>query len=389
MTRFRSGQDLNIEIATQNPARQRTGAAAWRNVLVLQTSFIGDTVLTLPLIAEVRRRFSVRNLSLVCQPASAELLQGHPAIDEIIVDDKRHADAGLSGMYRKAQALAERKFTLALTPHKSLRSALLLYLARIPVRIGFAQSRGWFLFHRRIARDPTRHDVERNLSLLNAFGVAVEDCQRALELPVNPQLQSEVDKKLADLGIDAEKPIIGVNPGSVWPTKRWPAEAFADLIVRLEESLDCRIVLFGGADDAAVVNRVLGACGGAASSLAGKVTLRELPAAIRRCRVFVTNDSGPMHIAVAERVPTVAIFCATTRELGFFPYTNHAVVVEKRLFCRPCTSHGGRRCPLGTEACSRLIDPARVFAAVEKLLRSVPGDVWAPPDRFEPEFVAA
>ena len=361
--------------------------ANWENLLILQTSFLGDTVLTLPLITEVRRRFPVRKLSLLCQPLSRELLQDHPAIDEIIVDDKKREDRGLGGLRRKAALLAAKKFTLALTPHKSLRSSLLLYLAGIPNRIGFGQSRGWFLFHQRVQRDPARHDVERNLSLLEAFGIATEECWRAIDLPISPAVQSEVDRKLRALGIREGKPIIGVNPGSVWPTKRWSRQGFSQLIDLLEEKLDCQVVLFGGAEDAAVVGDVLTACGTAAVSLVGEISLRELPAAIRRCRVFVTNDSGPMHIAVAERVPTVAIFCATTPDLGFFPYTNHAVVVEKQLSCRPCTSHGGRRCPLGTEACIQLIEPASVLQAVEKLLRSGPPDNETSIDSFQPEFV--
>lgn len=362
-------------------------AVNWDNLLILQTSFLGDTVLTLPLITEVRRRFPVGKLSLLCQPVSRELLQDHPAIDEIIVDDKKRADRGVGGMRRKAEFLAAKKFTLALTPHKSLRSALLLYLAGIPSRIGFSQSRGWFLFHQRVQRNPNRHDIERNLSLLEAFGVRVEECGRAIDLPISPALQAQVDGKLCALGISESKLIVGVNPGSVWPTKRWSRQGFSRLIGLVREKFDCQVVLFGGAEDAEVVRAVLADCGTAVISLVGEIGLRELPAAIRRCRVFITNDSGPMHIAVAERVPTVAIFCATTPDLGFFPYTTHAIVVEKKLSCRPCTSHGGRRCPLGSEACSRLIEPGRVLQAVEKLLRGVKPINGAPIDSFQPEFV--
>jgi len=361
-------------------------AASWQNLLILQTSFLGDMVLTLPLITEVRSRFPVGKLSLLCQPLSRELLQDHPAIDEIIVDDKKHADRGVGGLRRKAESLAARKFTLALTPHKSLRSALLLYLAGIPRRIGFSQSRGWFFFHQRIQRDPSRHDVERNLSLLEAFGVRAEECRRAIDLPINPAVQSQVDQKISALGISESKPIMGINPGSVWPTKRWSRQGFSQLIRLLQEKFDCQVVLFGGPEDAAVVRLILDDCGAAAISLVGEISMRELPAAIRRCRVFITNDSGPMHIAVAERVPTVAVFCATTPDLGFFPYTQHAIVVEKKLSCRPCTSHGGRRCPLGSEACSRLIEPERVLQAVEKLLRNAKPSKEAPIDSFQPEF---
>ena len=126
---------------------------------------------------------------------------------------KNRADRGVGGLRRKAECLCEKEFTLALTPHKSLRSALLLILPVYTSRIGFAQSRGWFLFHQRIQRDPRRHDVERNLSLLEAFGVRAEECRRAIDLPISPAVQTRVDQKLRSLGISEGKPIMGVNPG--------------------------------------------------------------------------------------------------------------------------------------------------------------------------------
>ena len=363
-------------------------AANWENVLVLQTSFLGDTVSTLPLIDEIRRRFPLGKLTLLCQPASRELLQDHPSIDEIIVDDKKKLDRGIAGLRRQAAALAAKKFTLALTPHKSWRSALMLCWAGIPIRVGFRQSRGWFLFHRTVSRDGARHDVERNLSLLEAFDIHPEQCQRQISLPVSPDLQATVDLKLVALGLNLNRPIVGIHPGSVWPTKRWSAAGFAQLIADLRSDSNCQTALFGGAEDGAVVQDVLNRCGRGAIDLAEKISLRELPAAIRRCRVFVTNDSGPMHIAVAERVATVAVFCATTPALGFYPYSQQAIVVQKNLSCRPCTTHGGRRCPLEHHACSELIQPASVLTAVKKCLRADGALGAAPLTSFQPEFIA-
>jgi len=360
--------------------------ADWDNVLVLQTSFLGDMVLTLPLITEIRRRFPVKKLSLMCTPLGKELLQDHPAIDEIIVDDKKRQHRGWRGLQNQAAVLRQRQFTIALTPHKSARTAYLLYKANIPQRIGFHQSKGWFLFHHRAERDPSRHDVERNLSILEPLGVRVQDCARGLDLVPPPEVQNSVARKLRDLGVDAGKTTIGVNPGSVWPTKRWRMEGFAEFIGLAHARFDCQVLLFGGPEDADIVARLLERCGGAAVNLAGKFSLRELPAAIGRCQLFVTNDSGPMHIAVACKVPTVAIFCATTPDLGFYPYTGNAVVIQKQLACRPCTSHGGRRCPLAHENCIRQIRPQTVLAAVEKLLN---GKVKGDCQRFLPEFLAA
>lgn len=362
---------------------------SWDNALVLQTSFLGDVVLTLPLIAELRRRFPVKRLTVVCLPMARELLQDHPAIDAIIVDDKKGVDRGFAGLRRKAAALRREGFSVALTPHKSLRSALLLCLAGIPWRVGFRQSRGWFLLHQRVDRDPTRHDVERNLSILEAFGIKVDDCERHLDMPVDGGVQEETDGKLRALGVDEQRPIIGINSGSVWPTKRWWPRGFAELIRLLKQKLDCQILLFGGKDDATVVREVEASCGLPVVNLVDRLSLRELPAAIGRCAIFVTNDSGPMHIAVARKVPTVAIFCATTPDLGFYPYSADSIVLERRLHCRPCASHGGRRCPLGTEACIREIRPESVLAAIERLLHVAGNRIEDPSHRFRPEYVAA
>ncbi len=167
-------------------------AVNWDNVLVLQTSFLGDLVLTLPLIAEIRSRFPVRKLSLMCTPLGRELLQDHPAIDEILVDDKKRAHRGWRGLTAQAALLRQQRFTVALTPHKSARSAFMLYRANIPQRIGFRQSKGWFFFHHCAERDPARHDVERNLSVLQPLGVRVQDCARELELPSRRQIDDAV-----------------------------------------------------------------------------------------------------------------------------------------------------------------------------------------------------
>jgi heptosyltransferase-2 len=342
----------------------------WQKVLVVQTSFLGDTVLTLPLFSEIKRRFPESELSVLCSPQSAELLRDYRAIDEVIVDDKRNADKGWSGLGRKANLLKRKGFTMAVCPHRSLRSALLLFWARIPHRVGFRQSTGWYLFHVRVNRDKSRHDVERNLSILSAFDVPIEECERRIEFPIDSRAEERVEQLFRSLAIDITRPVIGINPGSVWPTKRWAAESFAQLVDLLKAQTDCEVVLFGGPEDIELATQIQQLSQARVVSLAGKTSLRELPAALGRCSVFVSNDSGPMHIAAARGVPVVAIFCATTPSLGFYPYSSRAVVVEKKLSCRPCSLHGGRRCPLGTADCIRLIPPEAVLHAIKQLLHN-------------------
>jgi heptosyltransferase-2 len=352
----------------------------WDNVLVLQTGFLGDTVLTLPLLSEIKRRFPRARVTLFCSPQGKKLAAAYGAVDDVIVDDKRGAHRGVFGLGRQAHLLRQRGFTLALAPHKSLRSALILYLARIPFRVGFRQSKGWFLFHRLVNRPAERHDVERNLSLLSAFGIAVDDCERRFD-----DFGARSKFSMAGNAAPRQRLRIGINPGSVWATKRWHVEGYAQTIRLLKARWDCDVVLFGGPDDMPIAAAIHQASGADCIDLSGKIDLEELPAALDACDVLVSNDSGPMHIAVARGVPTVALFCATTPELGFYPYTDNAVVLHKNLSCRPCSTHGGRRCPLGTEDCVRLILPEHVLQAVERLLlRRAEGSCGG---GHQPEFV--
>ena len=364
------------------------GSAIWDKILVVQTSFLGDTVLTLPLLSEIKRRFPHSKLSFLCTPVGQELLADYPVVDEIIVDDKKNADRGWAGLWRQAKLLRSKRFALALCPHKSFRSGLLLFLARIPLRVGFAQSKSSFLFHVRVKRNVARHDVERNLSILEGLGISTAECERVLDLPIRVEVRERVITQFRSLGVDPSKMLFGLHPGSVWATKRWSAEGFAQLIRLLKAKYPCEILLFGGPADSEAISKIQKLCGGCGVSLAHKIRLRDLPAALGLCRVLITNDSGPMHLAVAEGVPVIAIFCATTPALGFYPYSSKAIVLEKHLSCRPCSPHGGRRCPLGTEDCIHLIGSEPVFQAVERLLDlAVPADLETT-NRFLPQFVS-
>ncbi len=356
-------------------------------ILVVQTSFLGDLVLTTPLLSAIRRCFPKSHIAVLCTPRGKEILDGSPDVDEIITLEKKRDGGRRASLWRKARELRARSFDLALSPHKSFRTALLLFLAGIPRRIGFRQSAGWFLYHQRVNRDSSRHDVERNLSLLGALGVDPRACGGPPRLEPTPAAREAVERVFHSLGINGGGMIFGVNPGSVWPTKRWPAEGYAELIVALRRKYGGHVVLFGGPDDREIVERILALSERAGVSLVGRIGLSELAAAVERCDVFITNDSGPMHVAVARGVPVAAIFCATTPSLGFYPYAANSVVIEKALSCRPCGAHGGRRCPLGTEDCMRLIKAEDVLLGVERLLGGETGKRAETSESYLPEFI--
>jgi heptosyltransferase-2 len=295
------------------------------------------------------------------RPEAAPLLAGHPDVDRLMIDDKRGRDRGALGWLRVARRVRGERFDLAVSPHRSLRTALLLAAARIPRRVGFRDSRGAPLYHVRVRRDRRRHDVERNLALVEPFGGA----------PGPPRLHlavsSEAAARAAALLPGGPGPLVGLAPGSVWATKRWTPAGYAAVAARLAAD-GARCVVLGGPEDVALAEDIRRRADAGVTVLAGRTDLATLVAVVDRLALLVANDSAPMHVAGARAVPVVAVFCATTPAFGFGPYGPRTAVVEADLACRPCARHGGRRCPRRTEDCMRLVSPTEVLAAARALL---------------------
>lgn len=337
-------------------------------LLVAQSGFLGDVVLTTPLIAELRRRLSPESLTVLTTPQARPLLEHHPAIDQVLVDAKRTEGKGPLGLLKAAQQLRQKRFTLAVAAHKSMRTALLLTLAGIPQRIGFRQSPGWFLYHRTAVRDRDRHEVERILCLIRAFGAEPEECERQPFVDYGAAAHTHAQTLLQASGIREQDPLFVVCPGSVWPTKRWTVTGFATLVKRLNGTYG-KVLICGGPDDAPVAQAVNEQAGSRGVNVAGQADLQTFIALIDRAQVVISNDSAPMHIAVARKTPVVALFCATTPSLGYGPYSSRAIVIEKKdLFCRPCSRHGTVTCPRGTDECRTLITADEVLVGVDKML---------------------
>jgi len=341
--------------------RSDSGDANGPALLVVQTSFLGDVVLTTPLLSALRERVRPRRLVVLVRPEAAALVAGHPAVDEVLLDDKRGRERGVAGLLRTARRLRAQRFDVVVSPHRSLRTALVLAAARIPRRIGFDEARGAWLYHERVPRDRRRHDVERNLALVAPFGDV--PATAPLHVPVTPAAAAAADA-LVPAGAG---PLVAVAPGSVWATKRWTATGFAAVVTALADE-GARCVLLGGPDDRAVALDVAARSGGRATVLAGRTDLATMVAVVDRAALLIGNDSAPIHVACARGVPVVAVFCATTPALGYGPWSPEATVVEVDLACRPCGRHGGHVCPRGTDDCMRLVEPAAVLAAARAAL---------------------
>ena len=332
-------------------------------VLVVQSGFLGDVVLTTPLVTALRRRFPEAELAMLVTPAAAPLLAGRTALDRVEVDDKHGAERGLAGLAALARRLAARRYTLAIAAHKSWRTGLALRAAGIPRRIGFAEAPAAALYTDRVPRPLGLHDRDRMLALLDPLGGAAGD-RRPWVAP-SAAAEAQAAALLGPLAA-AGRPLAGICPGSMWRTKRWPAHAYGALVRRLEEA-GWRCVLLGAPGERALTAAVRAAAGGQGLDLAGATDVGVLAALLARMAVVVTNDSAPMHVATAVGVPQVAVFCATVPAQGYGPLGERALVVEKDLACRPCGRHGGTRCPRGTDDCMELVEVAEVEAAIARV----------------------
>jgi heptosyltransferase-2 len=337
------------------------GAARLRMTsLVIQTSFLGDMVLTTPLIAHLARSGPV---DVLATPAAAALLANNPHVREAIVYDKRGADRGARGFLRLARTLRSRRYSQAYLAQGSVRSGALAAASGIPERIGFSASAGRRFYTVRVPYIENTHHSARLLAL------ATRDPAR--EVPttaLRPHLYPGAAERTAVddvLGAYGPEPLVAMAPGSVWATKRWPY--FAELASAVRDV--ARIVVVGAEADRALAEQIIGASKGQAVDATGRLSLLGSADLIGRAALLVTNDSAPLHLASAMNTPTIAVFGPTVPEFGFGPLADSSTVVgHKALACRPCDRHGPQKCPLGHWRCMREISPEHVAALARSLI---------------------
>jgi heptosyltransferase-2 len=233
--------------------------------------------------------------------------------------------------------------------------------------VGFSTSAGRFLFTKIATYDPDKHEILRNLKLLGELDIHAP-FERPMVYPSEADRTLVVQMLVDRFGLGwEEQTLIAVAPGSVWNTKRWPEEYFQELI-RLLADRHLNIALVGGKEDAGLCER-LSARHPRVMNAAGKLTVLQSADLIRRSDVLVSNDSAPMHLAVAMDTPVLAIFGATVPEFGFAPVgEQNRIQQTDGLPCRPCSIHGGKHCPIGTFECMLRITPAAVFQSVRDML---------------------
>jgi heptosyltransferase-2 len=340
-----------------------------RKICIFQTSFIGDSVLTAPLIRKTAVLFPNAKITVVTRPQTKEIFEHIKEVSEIIIDDKRGLGK-IFGAFKTAKQIKKSEVDVILSPHRSFRSGFIAWLSGVKARIGFSNSEAPFFYTKTVPFSWLIHDAERNLYLLQ--GIVNETFKsEVLRLEDASKNTEEAVRKLISCAGLEGKVLVGIHAGSVWPTKRWPEDKYSKLISRLETELNLVAVLTGSRKDFDSGESIIRNSQSHAVNFCAKTSLSELMALMKHFKLFITNDSGPMHIATAFGVPTLAVFGPTTKELGFFPYGENGRVIEvKGLACRPCALHGGKKCPRGHFKCMNDISVEEVFEAAKEMFHS-------------------
>lgn len=329
-------------------------------ILIIHTAFIGDIVLSTPLIKKIKDTYPDSDITYVTTPSGEAILKNNPHLNNIIVYDKRGEHKGISGVWQLGKRLRYENFNMVITPHRYLRSSILSWLSRSPIRKGYDIASGSCLFTEKIKYDRTKHEVEKLLSF-----VAPENKKR-YEIELYP---GEKEKMKGDNlwkeNLLEDKKVVVLAPGSKWFTKQWPVEYFNRLAENLKKLSNVRLIVVGGKDEINLPIEKENII-----DMRGKTSLLELADILSRADVVVTNDSSPIHIASAFKKPRIfALFGPTIEKFGFFPWSlNSKVFQVDGLKCRPCGIHGGKSCPEKHFKCMRDILPEEVFNEIKEYL---------------------
>ncbi len=333
--------------------------------LVVQTSFIGDAVLTTPLIAELAKRGPV---DVLVTPNGAAVLANNPSIRNIYKYDKRNSYAAAIHMWRTIRDIrGSGPYEAVYLAQGSVRSAIFALMTECRERIGFATSSGRALYTTRVEYRSDRHHAER------LWWLSMSDCadpplpqQLRVRLYPSDDDRAAIDDMLRQAGI-ADGTFIAIAPGSIWGTKRWPY--YAELAKQLSSTHP--IVIVGSERDRPIALDIMGSVtAGTAINACGTLSLLGSAELIGRAAALVTNDSAPQHLASAMGTPTLTIFGPTVPDFGFGPLApKRATASVSDLSCRPCDRHGPQRCPLGHWRCMRELGTDDVMRLLNTILQ--------------------
>ena len=311
-------------------------------ILVINLMHIGDLLLVTPVLRTLRSNFPSAHIALLADAKIADLVKYNKNIDRLIAIDKKGYHDKLWNYIKLIREIRREKYDLVINLHRNERASFLAGLSGAKKIVGYSTFGPNVFFDRVIEnRKRVKHQVEAHFDVLReTLGISLID-DRGIEMWLDEAAEADASRIWAEAFGTGDCKVVGLNSGASWPTKRWPKEHFAALADRLLD-LGYGVVYFGGPMDEALVRDTVALMKNPANPrlavFTGRVNLLVLAALFKKCAALVTNDSGPMHIAVAMDIPLVSIFGASP-VVGFSPYNDKSVVIKSTADCHPCYRH--------------------------------------------------
>jgi len=346
------------------------GRPEYKKILLVRIDRLGDVVLTTPAVKAIRSAYPNAYIAMMVKPDTALAIKGNPHLNEVIVYDKDGKHKSIIASICFAMGLRKKRFDLAIIFDPSNRAHIITYLANIARRIGYDEKPPFLLTDRITGtkHEGKKHEVDYNLDMLKVLDI--KPCDREPYIVVDLEAAAFIDGLLMGHGIGKGERIITLHPGASCPSKMWPVERFAELADKLTETYAVNIVVLGGDDPKGIfcVNTVRKFMTQKALFLAEGLNLSHRIALIKRSTLLISNDSGPMHVAVAVKTPVVAIFGRKQPGLSprrWGPIGPKDIVLHKDVGCIECLAHD---CKIKFK-CLTEIKTTEVLGAVGKLLR--------------------
>jgi heptosyltransferase-2 len=329
-------------------------------ILIRGPNWVGDAVLAIPAMKALRDCFPRAEITLLVRPWVAGLFTSVPFIDTVWSEEK---PSSLTDWTRIMKEIRGRCFDLALLLPNSFESALMMFLGRVPRRIGYAtDGRRWMLTNFITPAEPAQHQVEYYLDLVRVLSAS--SGRPSIEIQASGEERANARKLLSAEGIPNGASFLVLNPGAAYGSaKRWPEDRFAGAAQILVNELGVYVALIGSETERFIAEQIRERLGTSAAVLAGKTSLETLIGVLAESCLMITNDSGPMHIAAALGVPTVAVF-GSTDERVTGPFGPRTRVVKHQVECSPCLL---RECPID-HRCMNGVTVAEVCRAALELI---------------------
>lgn len=338
----------------------------FRNILIIKLRYVGDVLLATPVLRALKAAYPEARLTMVVNQGTEDILTHNPDVDDVLVVKK----SSLVDQFLFLRDLRRRRFDCVLDLTDGDRSALLAWISGAPVRLGFNSEERWRgLLYSQIVRSRVEkeHRVDRDLAVLQPLSISAAGKVPTLVISQEDELAAE--RILIEVGIVEQgmrRRLVMLQPAARYWFKAWPEERFAELADRLGKECGCQVLIGGGPQDVELAERICRRTHTACAVVAGRATLLQYAALLKRCALFVGNDSGAMHIATAMGTPVVALFGPSDpREWG--PCGGQADVIYKGLDCRACFHP---TCQRGENNCMRLITVDEVYASAVRMMNN-------------------